>query len=66
MFYAAMFFFAVGIVGVLASIAVPLLSSSNEGPTWVYLIGMLCTPLGFALAIIYALLSGRRPKRDRP
>ena len=58
-----MFFFAVGVIGVLASIAVPLLSASSEGPTWVYLVGMLCTPLGFVLAIIYALLSGRTPKR---
>ena len=63
LFFAAMFFFVVGVIGVLASIAIPLLSSSNEGPTWVYLVGMLCTPLGFVLAIIYALMSGRRPKR---
>lgn len=60
-----MFFFVLGLIGVLASVAIPLLSSSDEGPTWVYLIGMLCTPLGFLLAIIYALLSGRRPKNGR-
>lgn len=65
LFLTAMFFFVVGVIGVLASIAIPLLSSSNEGPTWVYLIGILCTPLGFVLAIIYALLSGLRPKDER-
>ena len=60
-----MFFFVVGLIAVLASVVIPLLSSSNEGPTWIYLIGILFTPLGFLLAIIYALLSGRRPKNGR-
>lgn len=60
-----MIIFAVGIVATVAAIIVPLVSASGEGPTWVYLVAMICAPLGFLLAIVYAILSGRPPKSVR-
>jgi len=59
LFYTAMAIFAIGVVATIAAIVYPLLSADSEGPTWIYLVAMLCAPLGFLLAIIYAIASSR-------
>lgn len=56
----AMGLFAIGLLAVFAIFGIGLLSDSKPG-LWLYLLAM-CAPLGFLLALIYALWSGRRKR----
>lgn len=50
--------FAVGLVAIVALFVTPVVTD-NTAPTAVYLLTM-CAPVGLALAVIFALRSGRR------
>ncbi|MFI9506093.1 hypothetical protein [Nocardia sp. NPDC052566] len=52
--------FAVGLLAIIAIFLTPVLSETKPG-LWLYGIAML-TPIGFLLAIVYALWSGRRSR----
>ncbi|MET9488444.1 hypothetical protein [Nocardia sp. NPDC006630] len=58
--YFAMALFAVGLLAIVAIFGVGLLSDSKPG-LWLYLLAM-AAPLGFLLAIVFALWSGRRAR----
>ncbi|MCZ4076670.1 hypothetical protein O1W68_01820 [Rhodococcus sp. H36-A4] len=53
--------FAIGLIAIVAIFAVPALSG-DDPPLWLYLTAMIFAPLGFVLAIVFALLSGRRAR----
>ncbi|GAA2054064.1 hypothetical protein [Williamsia deligens] len=60
--YVALAFFAVGLVAIVTMFAVPALDDGVRAPVWVYAL-TLGLPIGFVLAIAFALRSGRR-RRD--
>ncbi|MFD6857177.1 hypothetical protein ACFWB0_04220 [Rhodococcus sp. NPDC060086] len=60
LFNAAIVCFAVGIVAVVAIFLTPILTDGKPG--LVLFLLTLAWPLGFALAIAFALQSGRRSK----
>ncbi|MGU3292640.1 hypothetical protein [Williamsia sp. M5A3_1d] len=57
--YAALIFFAIGIVATATMFAVPALDDGTRAPALVYLF-TLGLPIGFVLALVFALRSGRR------
>jgi len=57
----ALTLFAAGLLAIAAIFLVPAVGG-NEPPLWLYLTAMLAAPTGFVLAIVFALLSGRRAK----
>ncbi len=57
--YVALVLFAVGIVAIATMFAYPALADGDRAPIGVYLL-TLATPIGFVLAIVFALRSGRR------
>lgn len=61
LFYTAIGCFALGVLLVVIAVVVPLVT--GEGALWAYLAAMFFAPLGFLLGIVYALLSGRPPKK---
>ncbi|WP_460722584.1 hypothetical protein [Nocardia heshunensis] len=58
--YIALGLFTIGLLAVVAIFGVAGLTDSKPG-LWLYLLAM-CAPLGFLLAIVFALLSGRRSR----
>ncbi|MEU7766346.1 hypothetical protein AB0B25_14595 [Nocardia sp. NPDC049190] len=52
--------FTLGLLAILAIFLTPVLSDGEPG-LWLYF-GALLTPLGFALAVVFALRSGRRSR----
>ncbi|MRH91422.1 hypothetical protein GFY24_28940 [Nocardia sp. SYP-A9097] len=58
--YTAMTLFAVGLLAIVAIFGVGLLTDSKPG-VWLYLLAM-AAPLGFLLALVFALWSGRRAR----
>ncbi|WP_330185919.1 hypothetical protein OHB26_07985 [Nocardia sp. NBC_01503] len=56
----AMTLFAVGLLAIVAIFGVGLLTDSKPG-LWLYLTAM-AAPLGFLLALVFALWSGRRAR----
>ncbi|MCP2174890.1 hypothetical protein LX13_000697 [Williamsia maris] len=59
--YAALVLFAVGVVAIITMFAYPALADGDRAPIGVYLL-TLGTPIGFVLAIVFALRSGRRQR----
>lgn len=57
--YAALIFFAIGIAATVTMFAVPALDDGTRAPALVYLL-TLGLPIGFVLALVFALRSGRR------
>lgn len=57
--HVALAFFAIGLVATVTMFAVPALDDGVRAPVWVYA-GTLGLPIGFILAIVFALRSGRR------
>ncbi|SNS41200.1 hypothetical protein [Rhodococcoides kyotonense] len=57
----ALTIFAVGLLAIVAIFAVPAITH-EQPPLWLYLTAMLASPLGFVLAIVFALMSGRRAR----
>jgi hypothetical protein len=53
--------FAAGLLAIAAIFLVPAIGG-NEPPLWLYLTAMIAAPLGFVLAIVCALISGRRAR----
>ncbi|NLG55518.1 MAG: hypothetical protein GX542_07690 [Rhodococcus sp.] len=62
LFYAALASFAIGIVSIIAVFVVHVFMESSPNLV-LYVLAMAAAPLGFVLAIIYALTSGRRSRR---
>ncbi|QOW37666.1 hypothetical protein KP696_18575 [Nocardia seriolae] len=60
MLYIALSLFAIGLLAVFAIFGVAALTDAKPG-VWLYLVAM-CAPLGFLLALVYALWSGRRSR----
>ncbi|MEC3955246.1 hypothetical protein VMT65_19550 [Nocardia sp. CDC153] len=58
--YIALGLFTIGLLAVFAIFGVHLLSDAEPG-LWLYLLAM-CAPLGFLLALVFALWSGRRSR----
>ncbi|WP_245839020.1 hypothetical protein [Nocardia donostiensis] len=58
--FLALGLFGVGLLAVIAIFLTPVLTDGKPG-LWLYLLAML-SPLGFVMALIFALLSGRRVK----
>ncbi|NLU82425.1 hypothetical protein [Rhodococcus sp. HNM0569] len=60
LFYTALAFFFVGVAAIVAMFVV---SAATDGPPGLalYLVALAC-PVGFVLAIVYALRSGRRSR----
>ncbi|MET9210617.1 MULTISPECIES: hypothetical protein [unclassified Nocardia] len=56
----ALALFGVGILAVIAIFVTPIVSDSSPG-LWLYLLAMLA-PVGFLLAVVFALWSGRRAR----
>ncbi|MFR9750835.1 hypothetical protein ACL02S_07345 [Nocardia sp. 004] len=56
----ALCLFALGLLAVAAIFAIPILTDDTPG-LWLYF-GALLTPLGFILALVFALRSGRRSR----
>lgn len=57
--YVALVLFVVGVVAVLTMFAYPALDGGDRAPIGVYLL-TLAAPIGFVLALVFALRSGRR------
>lgn len=57
----ALAIFAVGLLAIAAIFVVPAIDG-EQPPLWLYLTAMLAAPLGFVLAIVCALMSGRRAR----
>lgn len=57
--HAALILFAVGVVAIITMFAYPALADGDRAPIGVYIL-TLATPIGFLLAIAFALRSGRR------
>ncbi|WP_072805280.1 hypothetical protein [Rhodococcoides yunnanense] len=53
--------FAVGLAAIVAIFLVPAITH-EQPPLWLYLTAMLAAPLGFVLALVFALMSGRRAR----
>ena len=53
--------FALGLLAIVAIFLTPIVTDDKPG-LWLYLGAIVLTPLGFVLALIFALLSGRRVK----
>ena len=53
--------FALGLLAIVAIFLTPIFTDGKPG-LWLYLGAMVLTPLGFVLALPYALLSGRRAR----
>ncbi|EOM77857.1 hypothetical protein [Rhodococcus rhodnii] len=60
LFYTAVTLFAVGVAAIVAIFVVGAMSDSSPGLP-LYVVSLAC-PLGFLLAIVYALRSGRRSR----
>ncbi|WP_405488679.1 hypothetical protein [Nocardia sp. NBC_00511] len=58
--YIAMGLFGLGLLAVVAIFGIGLLTSSKPG-LWLYLLAM-CAPVGFLLAVFYAMWTGRRAR----
>ncbi|WP_054816494.1 hypothetical protein [Nocardia arizonensis] len=58
--YFALALFGTGLLAITAIFLTPLLSDSDPA-LWLYLTAML-TPIGFILAVCFALWSGRRTR----
>ncbi|MFI5715408.1 hypothetical protein [Nocardia sp. NPDC051750] len=58
--YAALGVFAVGLLAIVAIFLTPILTDGEPG-LWLYL-GAMLAPVGFVLALIFALRSGRRSR----
>ncbi len=52
--------FTVGLLAIVAIFLTPILTDGKPG-LWLYLLAML-TPIGFVLALVFTLRSGRRAK----
>ncbi|CCF61457.1 conserved exported protein of unknown function [Nocardia cyriacigeorgica GUH-2] len=52
--------FTVGLLAIVAIFLTPILTDGEPG-LWLYLLAML-TPIGFVLALVFTLRSGRRAK----
>ncbi|MET9285202.1 hypothetical protein ACWEPH_22345 [Nocardia beijingensis] len=52
--------FALGLLAIIAIFTIPLLTDSEPG-LWLYF-GAMLAPLGFVLALVFALRSGRRSR----
>ncbi|MCP2160921.1 hypothetical protein LX12_002108 [Williamsia serinedens] len=57
--HVALAVFAIGLVATITMFAVPALDDGVRAPVWVYAL-TLGLPIGFVLAIVFALRSGRR------
>ncbi|AYJ48582.1 hypothetical protein [Rhodococcus sp. P1Y] len=57
----ALTLFGAGILAIAAIFLVPAVGG-NEPPLWLYLTAMIAAPLGFVLALVFALISGRRAR----
>ncbi|MET0195720.1 hypothetical protein CH289_02560 [Rhodococcus sp. RS1C4] len=57
----ALVLFVAGLVAIAAIFLVPAVGG-NEPPLWLYLTAMIAAPLGFVLALVFALFSGRRAR----
>lgn len=53
--------FAIGLVAIVAILFFPVFSDAKP-PLGLYLTAMFSAPAGFVLALVYALLSGRRAR----
>ncbi|MFC6009833.1 hypothetical protein [Nocardia lasii] len=58
--HVALVLFGIGLVGVIAIFVTPIVSDGKPG-LWLYGLAMLA-PVGFLLALIFALRSGRRTR----
>ncbi|MEU1993062.1 hypothetical protein ABZ511_01310 [Nocardia gamkensis] len=56
----ALALFALGLLAIVVIFAIPLLTDAEPGP-WLYF-GAMLAPLGFVLAVVFALRSGRRSR----
>lgn len=61
LFYAALVSFVTGLVAIIVVFAIHVFSDSAPNLA-LYAVAMFASPLGFLLAIIYALTSGRRSR----
>ncbi|MEU1962082.1 hypothetical protein [Nocardia sp. NPDC019304] len=52
--------FALGLLAIIAIFTIPLLTDAEPG-LWLYF-GAMLAPLGFVLALVFALRSGRRSR----
>lgn len=52
--------FALGLLAIIAIFTIPLLTDGEPG-LWLYF-GAMLAPLGFGLALVFALRSGRRSR----
>ncbi|OZF08354.1 hypothetical protein CH300_03150 [Rhodococcus sp. 15-1154-1] len=57
----ALVLFVAGLIAIAAIFLVPAVGG-NEPPLWLYLTAMIAAPLGFVLALVFALFSGRRAR----
>ncbi|MGA9870367.1 MAG: hypothetical protein WBQ44_04365 [Rhodococcus sp. (in: high G+C Gram-positive bacteria)] len=57
----ALALFAAGLLAITAIFLVPAVGGESP-PLWLYLTAMIAAPVGFVLAIVFALTSGRRAK----
>lgn len=53
--------FTLGLLAIVGIFLTPIVTDGKPG-LWLYLGAILLTPLGFVLALVFALLSGRRAK----
>ncbi|MFC8383784.1 hypothetical protein [Nocardia sp. NPDC057272] len=58
--HVALVLFGIGILAVVAIFVTPIVSDSDPG-LWLYGLAMLA-PVGFLLALVFALWSGRRAR----
>ncbi|MFI9410463.1 hypothetical protein [Nocardia gamkensis] len=56
----ALALFALGLLAIVVIFAIPLLTEGEPG-LWLYF-GAMLAPLGFVLAVVFALRSGRRSR----
>jgi hypothetical protein len=56
----ALALFALGLLTIVVIFAIPLLTDGEPG-LWLYF-GAMLAPLGFVLAVVFALRSGRRSR----
>ncbi|MEU5760811.1 hypothetical protein [Nocardia sp. NPDC047648] len=56
----ALALFALGLLAIVVIFAIPLLTDGEPG-LWLYF-GAMLAPLGFVLAVVFALRSGRRSR----
>ncbi|MDJ0393798.1 hypothetical protein QMK17_10695 [Rhodococcus sp. G-MC3] len=57
----ALAIFVTGLLAIAAIFVVPAVNG-DQPPLWLYLTAMIAAPLGFVLAIVFALMSGRRAR----